>query len=87
MRFSKLLIPTLKETPAEAEVVSHQLLLQHLLFSDVILCYRCCSGTPGALPLLGSLFLLTLNTRLLEMFPAPSLGKDAILLNFLIESL
>jgi len=28
MRFSKLLIPTLKETPAEAEVVSHQLLLR-----------------------------------------------------------
>ncbi len=28
MRFSELLIPTLKETPAEAEVVSHQLLLR-----------------------------------------------------------
>lgn len=28
MRFSKLLIPTLKETPAEAEVVSHQLMLR-----------------------------------------------------------
>ena len=28
MRFSNLLIPTLKETPAEAEVVSHQLLLR-----------------------------------------------------------
>ncbi len=28
MRFSKLLIPTLKETPAEAEVVSHKLLLR-----------------------------------------------------------
>ncbi len=28
MRFSQLLIPTLKETPSEAEVVSHQLLLR-----------------------------------------------------------
>ncbi len=28
MRFSEMLIPTLKETPAEAEVVSHQLLLR-----------------------------------------------------------
>ncbi len=28
MRFSKLLIPTLKETPAEAEVVSHQLMVR-----------------------------------------------------------
>ena len=28
MRFSQLLIPTLKETPAEAEVVSHKLLLR-----------------------------------------------------------
>lgn len=28
MRFSQLLIPTLKETPAEAEVVSHQLMLR-----------------------------------------------------------
>ena len=28
MRFSQLLIPTLKETPAEAEVISHQLLLR-----------------------------------------------------------
>ena len=28
MRFSELLIPTLKETPAEAEVVSHKLLLR-----------------------------------------------------------
>jgi prolyl-tRNA synthetase len=28
MRFSQLLIPTLKETPTEAEVVSHQLLLR-----------------------------------------------------------
>ena len=28
MRFSKLLIPTLKETPAEAEVISHQLMLR-----------------------------------------------------------
>ncbi len=28
MRFSKLLIPTLKETPANAEVVSHQLMLR-----------------------------------------------------------
>jgi prolyl-tRNA synthetase len=28
MRFSKVLIPTLKETPAEAEVVSHQLMLR-----------------------------------------------------------
>ncbi|RUM38333.1 MAG: proline--tRNA ligase [Desulfobulbus sp.] len=28
MRYSKLLLPTIKETPAEAEVVSHQLLLR-----------------------------------------------------------
>ena len=28
MRFSQLLLPTLKETPAEAEVISHQLLLR-----------------------------------------------------------
>ncbi|MCK5227469.1 MAG: proline--tRNA ligase, partial [Desulfobulbaceae bacterium] len=28
MRFSQLLLPTLKETPAEAEVVSHQLMLR-----------------------------------------------------------
>ena len=28
MRFSQLLIPTLKETPAEAEVISHQLMLR-----------------------------------------------------------
>jgi prolyl-tRNA synthetase len=28
MRFSQLLIPTLKETPADAEVISHQLLLR-----------------------------------------------------------
>ena len=28
MRYSKLLLPTLKETPADAEVVSHQLLLR-----------------------------------------------------------
>ena len=28
MRFSKFLIPTLKETPAEAEVISHQLMLR-----------------------------------------------------------
>ncbi|HHB77506.1 MAG TPA: proline--tRNA ligase [Desulfobulbus sp.] len=28
MRYSKLLVPTIKETPAEAEVVSHQLLLR-----------------------------------------------------------
>ncbi|HIJ79183.1 MAG: proline--tRNA ligase [Desulfobulbaceae bacterium] len=28
MRFSQLLIPTLKETPSEAEVISHQLLLR-----------------------------------------------------------
>jgi prolyl-tRNA synthetase len=28
MRWSKLLIPTLKETPADAEIVSHKLLLR-----------------------------------------------------------
>ncbi len=28
MRFSQLLIPTLKETPAEAEIISHQLMLR-----------------------------------------------------------
>ena len=28
MRFSQLLLPTLKETPAEAEVVSHKLMLR-----------------------------------------------------------
>ncbi|MDX1763163.1 MAG: proline--tRNA ligase, partial [bacterium] len=28
MRYSMLLIPTLKETPADAEVVSHQLMLR-----------------------------------------------------------
>ena len=28
MLFSRLLIPTLKETPAEAEAVSHRLLLR-----------------------------------------------------------
>ena len=28
MRYSQMLIPTTKETPAEAEVVSHQLLLR-----------------------------------------------------------
>jgi len=28
MRYSELLLPTLKETPTEAEVVSHRLLLR-----------------------------------------------------------
>src|SRR4030042_2339008 len=28
MRFSRMLIPTLKETPAEAEAISHKLLLR-----------------------------------------------------------
>jgi prolyl-tRNA synthetase len=28
MRYSRLLIPTLKEAPAEAEVVSHMLLIR-----------------------------------------------------------
>ncbi|MFQ5457369.1 MAG: proline--tRNA ligase, partial [Myxococcota bacterium] len=28
MRFSQLLIPTLKESPAEAEIVSHQLMVR-----------------------------------------------------------
>ncbi len=28
MRMSQILIPTLKETPADAEVISHQLMLR-----------------------------------------------------------
>jgi len=35
VRFSKLLIPTLKETPAEAEVVSHQLMVRAGLIRKV----------------------------------------------------
>ena len=50
MRWSQLLIPTLKETPSEAEIVSHQLMLRAGLIR------RLGSGLYTYLPLANRIF-------------------------------
>jgi len=45
MRYSQMLIPTVKEIPAEAEIVSHQLMIR------AGLCRKLASGTYTYLPL------------------------------------